>query len=184
MRASRARMHVSQMTAAGTYRMASRRSQRSKKAAAFGPSFPRVEAWKIKGCVSVTAAVGSATTLRRAPRHPVFRRRLFHAKWPSYRFIEQRADVCIGVRQHRIGWVDIDRAHDRSRRADGPCLTRVRYELIEELADTPEPCGSGPALQPHDVVGVQRDGDGLLRHTMFIRYSLNVVCVNHELVRA
>src|SRR2546428_5801695 len=76
-RATRASMLHSHMTTVGTYRIASRRSHRSKNAVARGPSLPPPAAWNPSACGSVTAAPGYATSLFWArARHSGLRRGL------------------------------------------------------------------------------------------------------------
>ena len=58
---------------------------------------------------------------------------------------------------------------------DGPTRPDSRAavdELIEQLADAPESGRARPPLEPGEIVGVEGDGDSLLGHSMFIRYSL------------
>src|SRR2546428_82285 len=145
-RATRASMLHSHMTTVGTYRIASRRSHRSKNAVARGPSFPPPAAWNTSACVSVTAARGSATSLfcARSP-HSVLRRRLAYHERLANRLVEHRADDLVGMGEQRVARVDVDGADDRPRRPGVPRLPHGGDELIQQLTHAPGAGGTGAA---------------------------------------
>lgn len=139
--------------------IASRRSHRPNSFAARELSRPRRAAWKTRGCVSVTTAWGSATTL----------------PYCSFGNAKQIAHRRIRGFKQRIGRIDLDRACNRAHRSRMSGLPRRGHELIQKVAHTPKTCGAGTTLQPRDVVGMERYGYRLFRHHMFIRYRHSFV---------
>ncbi len=91
-----------------------------------------------------------------------------HRQRPAERRLERRTDQRVRMLQQWIGRIDVDRANHRSRQAHVRTVTRRGHNLVEELADA-FPGGTGTALEPGDVVGFQRDGDGPPWHRMNIR---------------
>src|SRR4029453_9074597 len=153
--------------------MAWRRSQRLKNAAARGPSWPPPAAWNTSACVSVTAASGSATApLPPAAGRIAGRPFLCDQSTLQRRFVHG-ADDCVGALEPRVGRIDVDRAHHRSRRPDPAGLTSGRDQLIEQLAHAAQAGRASPSLEPREIIRVERYRDRLFRHSMFIRYSLN-----------
>src|SRR2546425_4482007 len=164
-RASRLHSHI---TTTGTYRIASRRSQRLKNAAARGPSLPPPAAWNTSACVSETAASGSATAARPL-RRSIAGRRFFHHHGATKRRVEQCPDRRIRMVERRIAVVYLNGADDRPRGTGVSGRPCGADDLIEELADAPEACRTGASLEPRQVLRVEGDGDGLLTHTIIIR---------------
>ena len=98
-------------------------------------------------------------------------------KRPAQRRVEQRADRFVRAFEQRIAGIDVDRSDHRRRAAAAAGFASRGHQLIEQLADAAHARGARPALQPGDVVGLERDRDRLLRHTIFIRYSLIIAYV-------
>src|SRR5438093_10478140 len=143
--------------------MASRRPQRSKNAAARGPSLPPPAAWNTSACVSVTAACGAATALLPggcAGLHLCF----LHHEWPAKRRLEHHPDGIVSAFEQRIARIDVDRADDRLGRSNPSRLPGRPDEPIEQLAHAAQSCRPGASLEPGEVVGLEGHGDRLFSH--------------------
>src|SRR6187455_3876990 len=108
--------------------------------------------------VSATAAAESATTTLLHVR-PVTSAGLLHERGTLERRVNQRSKDIVGTVQKRIGGVDVDGAHHRSHAPTGRRAPGLGDKLVEQIAYAARANGSGPCLEPRQIVGVQRHGD-------------------------
>src|SRR6185503_15056296 len=115
--------------------------------------------------VSATAAAESATTTLLHAR-PVASAGLLHERGTLERRVNQRSKDIVGAVQKRIGGVDVDGTHHGSHAPTGRCAPGVGDELVEQIADAARANGSGPRLEPGQIVLVQRHRYCALSHTI------------------
>src|SRR5207248_8720193 len=174
-RAARASSVHSHITTAGTYKMASRLSQRTNIRAARSPSRPPPAAKNIKGCVSVTVACGSTTALPRFRAAAIRAAALACDHGTAERRIEQVPNGGVGPLQQRVGRIHVDGAGHRARGSHLAGLPRRRHEPIDEVAQAARARGAYAAAQPSDIVGVEGDGNRPPRHNIIILYHFFMV---------
>ena len=93
----------------------------------------------------------------------------------------------IGLEQHRIGGVDIDSPRHGFLLWLVPRASCCGDQLVEQLADAPNPRGRGASLEPDEIFGRQGDGNSFPSHTINIAYQdwtvkvgCTVCCSSHD----